>query len=694
MPPKPKANSGPDLSTPNPEVELQKAKAAWSVASSNYDTELSQSTGMIQKLLEENSFLKKKLSAVKQNEMDTFSTHSSRSEALSKQLEASNTLNSELKARLARVPIDIKAAADAAKAVMQTEINDLSRRLRDRESALERLADFRRERDDLVGQVTRIQAELDQEVAAHKNDIALLERRNIRDREQVKASMFETLKTAKVKILADAAEGLDGTSKRILAENEQAFAELAFQSSEAERVARINEQLVGENKQLRMDYSIVFGERTELLARTEVLSKNLRLTRMQLHSALLRINKTNSSDSNSSQIQIQATDELLSSATETNTGEDVLETLIATSGLGAAESWKPTHKKHREIIKEKVKLPRGIKVSIPPRTAPQTASSSSSSSSFQFEGEGETGGTGEFSDRPTTASTLLGGSIVSDGHSVTTLAMAAAVRDRDAALDALVVLDSQRLEMLALCDKTAMALLRAASELRPLIDRASAELIEQDAGRLASRPNAFTEEVESLLNDALGETSSSSQSIKNSSSGVKSVYAFIRYLASRMQFFSRDAVRAVPEPANLDTMIRQSQSALRLADVVKEEEEEEEKEMDFKTFKRPNTEHSSTRRSNTLSHSEEKKDDAILPSLPSLPRAALNAAVSRRDKKSTNANASTDVSTSITVHQPKYNAYIHEGSNAITTDTFERPYPFERPVLVPRGRLSPSRENH
>lgn len=673
MPPKP--NAGPDLSAPNHEVELLKAKAAWSVTSSNYDAELGASTSTIQKLLEENSFLKKKLGAVKQNEMDTYSTHASRSEALSKQLEAANTLNSELKARLARVPIDIKAAADAAKAVMQTEINDLSRRLRDRESALERLADFRRERDDLVGQVTRIQAELDQEVASHKNDIALLERRNIRDREQIKASMFETLKSAKVKILAEAAEGLDGTSKRILAENEQAFSELAFQSSEAERVARINEQLVGENKQLRMDYSIVFGERTELLARTEVLSKNLRLTRMQLQSALLRIHNTRSSESVSLQ---QTTGE--QKLEEANTSDDVLENLIATTGLGPTESWKPTHKKHREIVKEKVKLPKGIKVPFPQRTSTMTTSTSN-----VFSGEGETGGTVENGERPKTSLGLSSSSLVSnDEHTVSTHLMAEAVRDRDAALDALVVLDSQRLEMLALSDKTAMALLRAASELRPLIEKAAAEMMERDAGRLAARSEVFNEEIERLLSEALAETSSNASTSGGnapSQPGVKSVYAFIRYLASRMQFFARDALRAVPEPANLDTMIRQSQSAVRSLHVEEEAE-------DLKTFmKRPSTEHSS-RRSN---FSEEKKDEAILPSLPIIPRAALTAAATRREKKSTTEPTSPIASNSVLL-QPKYNAYIHEGSGPITANKFERAFPFERPVLVPRGRLSPAKE--
>lgn len=665
MPPKP--NAGPDPGAPNHEVELLKAKAAWAITSSNYDTEIGASSSTIQKLLEENSFLKKKLGAVKQNEMETYSTHSSRTEAMSKQLEAANTQNSELKARLARVPIDIKAAADAAKAVMQTEINDLSRRLRDRESALERLADFRRERDDLVGQVTRIQAELDQEVAAHKNDIAMLERRNIRDREQVKASMFETLKTAKVKILAEAAEGLDGTSKRILAENEQAFAELAFQSSEAERVARINEHLVGENKQLRMDYSIVFGERTELLARTEVLSKNLRLTRMQLQSALLRINSTRSSDG----VSLQKTAGEPEGA-ESNNSDVVLETLIASSGLGIAESWKPTHKKHREIVKEKVKLPKGIKVSIPNRTAPVNVSSSSA----LFSGDGETGGTGENTVRPMTSH--------KDEHSVNSQLMAEAVRDRDAALDALVVLDSQRLEMLALCDRTAMALLLAASELKPLIERAAAEMMDRDAGCLASRSGVFNEEIERLLSEALAETSSSVPTIDSSSqsSGVKAVYTFVRYLANRMQFFAKDALRAVPEPANLDTMIRQSQSSA-LRSVASDDEVE-----DLKSFKRPNTEHSTSRRSN---YSEEKKEEVILPSLPSLPRAALTAAASRREKKSAS-EASSNVTTEV-IMQPKYNAYIHEGSEPITANSFERAFPFERPVLVPRGRLSPTKES-
>jgi len=266
-----------------------------------------------------------------------------------------------------------------------------------------------------------------------------------------------------------------------------------------------------------------------------------------------------------------------------------------------------------------------------------------------------------------------------DDQSVNSHLMAEAVRDRDAALDALVVLDSQRLEMLALCDKTAMALLLAASELKPLIERAAAEMMDRDAGRLASRSGAFNEEIERLLSEALAETKGDSSS---QSSGVKAVYTFVRYLANRMQFFAKDALRAVPEPANLDTMIRQSQSTA-LRSIALDDEVE-----DLKSFKRPNTEHSSSRRSN---YSEEKKEEAILPSLPSLPRAALTAAASRRDKKSAS-EASSNVTTEV-ILQPKYNAYIHEGSGPITANSFERAFPFERPVLVPRGRLSPSKES-
>ena len=286
MPPKPSAAAAPPPEA-DAATELARARASWSMTSASYDAQLAESSRGLRALLEENAFLKQQLAAVKQREFDTYGTHASRSESLAAQLEAASTRVRDLSARLARVPADIKAAADAAKAVMQAEVDDMARRLRDRESALERLADFRRERDELVTQLAKVQGELTREVEQHKNDIAALERRNIRDREQVKREMFAALAEAKARILAQAAEGLALSTRRVLAENEQAVAELAYQSAEAERVARINEAIVAECRQLKQDLGLSQDERRELVMRTETLSKQLATARAQLHSALL-----------------------------------------------------------------------------------------------------------------------------------------------------------------------------------------------------------------------------------------------------------------------------------------------------------------------------------------------------------------------------------------------------------------------
>ena len=801
MPPKPAAAAGPPPEG-DPAADLAKARASWSMLSSAYDSQLSSSARTLQQLLEENAFLKKQLAAVKQREMDTYGTHKARAEGLERELDASATRVRELSARLARVPADIKAAADAAKAVMQAEVDDLARRLRDRESALERLADFRRERDDLVGQVTRLQGELAKEVEAHKTDVAHLERRNIKDRELVKREMFAALTEAKARILAQAAEGLDASSRRLLAENEQAVAELAYQSAEAERVSRINEAVVSDNRQLRQDLSLVQDERSELVQRTEALGKALRTARAQLHSALLQQQHAHAGAGDDAAIAAAA-NAAVQAALRTTTaasGEGAgaagapaaadapadepapatLDALLQASGLAASASaapgggWRPTPRKHRAFVEEKVKLPRGIVV--PPRPGTVAAApaallhgaasvaASASASASAFAASDGSGGTGE-------------ASAGAHAHSNVALLAAAAMRDRDAALDALVVLDAQRLEMLALADDSALALLRAAAELRPLVRSLAAEQAERDAGRLAARPGAFGEELAALLAaaeaaapaaaaaataaaattskaaaaaTAAASSSSSSADGGASAEGARAALALTLYLSRRMRVLLSDMRRAVPEPAGVDALLQLagtagggggastsasagsgaggvgvplSEAAMALATKQpwdggganakgcegKEGKEDDDGGATFRGATRGGARPPAMGGAASASL-------AASTALPRLPKAALEASVARRAGKSASAAASAAPGASRIPQQPSYNAYVHDAGGAIldvvsqpaldfpapsvvvaaaaaaATAVLERPYPFERQRLAPRGSISPPRE--
>ncbi len=167
---------------PDPAVLLAQATSAWTLTGAAFGDSMTGLTSDLRRLTEENLSLKKQMAALEARSAETFAHNTSKIASLTHSLEAAGVREKELAARLARVPLELKAAADAAKAVMQTEIDDLARKLRDREAALERLADFRRERDDLIAELRATREDLEREQQAHQNDIAALERRNIRDR--------------------------------------------------------------------------------------------------------------------------------------------------------------------------------------------------------------------------------------------------------------------------------------------------------------------------------------------------------------------------------------------------------------------------------------------------------------------------------------------------------------------------------
>jgi chromosome segregation ATPase len=167
---------------PDPAVLLAQAQKAWTLTGSSFGDSMSGLTNDLRRITEENVSLKKQMAAVEARSAETFAHNTAKIDSLTDSLQKAGIREKALEARLARVPLELKAAADAAKAVMQTEVDELARKLREREAALERLADFRRERDDLIAELRSTREDLEKEQQAHQNDIAALERRNIRDR--------------------------------------------------------------------------------------------------------------------------------------------------------------------------------------------------------------------------------------------------------------------------------------------------------------------------------------------------------------------------------------------------------------------------------------------------------------------------------------------------------------------------------
>lgn len=576
------AASGP-IDEPDPAVLLKQSTSAWSLTAATYGTAWNETNDTIRKLTEENILLKKQLAASEAKSASTYAHTSSRLEQQIKATAAAELKITELTNRLTRVPLEIKAAVDATKHLMQTEIDELNRKLRDRESALERLADFRKERDDLITELRNTRDDLEKEQALHQADIAALERRNIRDRDQVRHEMFETMRDAKAKLLSQAANALDGTTKRILAENEAIVGELAFQSAEAERVTKLNERLQEENMHLKREVHISADEIRELFRRTHTLTSALRTTKKELsdtkatlESALQTIAETSTSTTVNSTKPLSNPSSPSGSRSSVNTyrpstvpaspgtttgnysnsNSSITKTINLQTATRSRNSTAP--------LLEKVRLPTSIKiapvstvtVTIPPlpsisamggsysnnrpTTVPTTPGKIISHSqqrylpstipvtnndhqhnsdidNTSYNDRNSHGGTVETfdyfippppsNDNHTNSSLLL--MDYPDSHGlvetinnlqselmITKTELSTAKTDLDIALDALVVLDSQRLEMLSLADDVTAALLRVGTELRPLFHAGTYEQIQQEAQSITARANISMQSVE------------------------------------------------------------------------------------------------------------------------------------------------------------------------------------------------------
>jgi hypothetical protein len=471
--------------------------------------------------------------------------------------------------------------------------------------------------------------------------------------------MFDTLRDAKARVMQHAADNLDGTTKRIMAENEAMVAELAYQSGAAERLSRLATEQAAANVHLKRDLSLAEEEVAELFKRTNALTSALRREREKSAAALR---------------DLAAATSALPAGGGVDAPESHASVRSGAAAMGGTLAGASTRKfKHGTLaLHEKVRLPAGVKVPpAPPAGAttaqpsaahvtagaaadaaalPMAGSDVSAAASFLFDVEvfggvahagDHTAGTGEqpsrsmpLGDAAAVAATLLaggaggippaaaalhsGGSMADGGAPLAALQaelaasqseLAAARADLDAALDALVVLDSQRLEMLALADDTTLALMRAAAGLRPIIGAAAADALEREAGGAAAAGAgaggaAFPDAVAALLTDALAAAergsgftrmgdsarmrggsmagaaaavaaavSAAEAALSSARSGgvaggagalprgvggaeVVAIFRFVTFLSSRMRGYMADLVRALPEPLSVDNLLR------------------------------------------------------------------------------------------------------------------------------------------
>lgn len=380
--------------------------------------------------------------------------------------------------------------------------------------------------------------------------------------------------------MLQAADSLDGTTKRIIAENEALVAELAYQSGEAERLTKLNTIFMSENTEVKRELSLSQEEVRELFRRTNALTSALRETRSKLAAAVVAQPIPESYNGAGDTVLSAASATLqrastVSSSTQQHTRQQQqrLNTSHGSSsgpGLVLGPGGRTVPRYTHPSMVEKIRLPAGVaskmrlaqqreerssrqqqqqqqQLPLDDASTGMTTQSSSASVPQQaydgFSGQpaplppqpSASAGTGEpisapssqwvlpppqlhqpssfspsnSSSRPNTssgvlasASSMRGGSAgylgvggdaidrLQSELSATKAELSLARSDLDSALDALVVLDSQRLEMLSLADDTVLSLMRASAELRPLISAAAVEVAEREATGIAAAGSA------------------------------------------------------------------------------------------------------------------------------------------------------------------------------------------------------------
>jgi hypothetical protein len=159
--------------------------------------------------------------------------------------------NADLEVRLARAQEEAERlervgeqSVSSTRAELNAQLEALRRELTSRDIALQRLEDWRLDREALLADNAALKETVTGLKKDHERDISMLERRNTADREALRQLLLNHLREAKHGLLAKTASALDDTSKRICSEQEQLMEELAYTCKRAEDLAAENATLI------------------------------------------------------------------------------------------------------------------------------------------------------------------------------------------------------------------------------------------------------------------------------------------------------------------------------------------------------------------------------------------------------------------------------------------------------------------
>lgn len=132
-----------------------------------------------------------------------------------------------------------------------SQISELNLRISKLKEEYDGLAPVLEAKTRLEKELSEVMEALEKEKREHTVQVSALERRNVMEKERLKKEMLRKIRETKLSLLAMTEDQLHTTTKRTIMENEQMTTELQYQSKETERIVKLNNKLVKENKSMR-----------------------------------------------------------------------------------------------------------------------------------------------------------------------------------------------------------------------------------------------------------------------------------------------------------------------------------------------------------------------------------------------------------------------------------------------------------
>lgn len=220
-----------------------------------------------------NSILQTQYNSQCETQVEMLRTMHANLEENSDKIEESEATIMRLELKLDDQEQAFKDRLEEERAQWERQMDGLRRQKDDLEEKLEKVADFRKNKENMETELESLKNKLQDQAEEHQRAVSAFDRQKAIDIDQLKKDMQRTVKETREMLKARTKDQLDQTTKRTIMENEQMNTELAFQSRETERLLERNKSLLEENAQLRRNLHIHKDLENELARRTHVYQK-------------------------------------------------------------------------------------------------------------------------------------------------------------------------------------------------------------------------------------------------------------------------------------------------------------------------------------------------------------------------------------------------------------------------------------